>query len=631
MKLYKLSLALFLGLGAMATTSCEDKLDVTNPNQQTTGTFGFNADDLEECVIAAYNHIRMEGSSARVGYTLDVTRGDEVWNSSQIWYMPFDDMNAPVTEEISMWPWREAYYTINVCNFILSRTTGDDASLSESMKRIKGQALFLRGYSYYTLAGYYQNPALITDYANYSSLDGLYGKNSTYDDVLDQVEKDFAEAMTLLPSRDAGGEWAKGRATCGAAAGYYARTLMQRHKYSDALTVLKDIMNKKYGSYKLMANYGDNFREGSAYENNDESLFEIQYLDYGSQGVDDEWTPVNTSPNATQGHAVESNFAPGRFGGWADLSASPWLYNLFKQERTTAGKLDPRLYWTIGTYETDWVGFENGNVAYKSEMTASDTIITNNNYGGLPIAKWTNFRTNLYDKVTTGLHCGINLRMMRYSDVLLRAAECENEVNGPTQQAIDWINQVRERANLKDLSLSDFDTKDKLFEFYSFFSIISRKELECTEVLTFKRHLERQAERSPSSASLTSINSAAIRCRLSSERLVSHEVLVVVKSEIVRCKRFPRCSNLVITILAYQLAEIASLVVGESAVGLICVILRKSTLEQLTIIEHIITRSCIGRYKILTNINSCEVSAVSEHRVHVFYSLRIEVADINGL
>ena len=448
----------------MATTSCEDKLDVTNPNQQTTGTFGFNADDLEECVIAAYNHIRMEGSSARVGYTLDVTRGDEVWNSSQVWYMPFDDMNDPVTDEISMWPWREAYYTINVCNFILSRTTGDDASLSESMKRIKGQALFLRGYSYYTLAGYYQNPALITDYANYSSLDGLYGKNSTYDDVLDQVEKDFAEAMTLLPSRDAGGEWAKGRATCGAAAGYYARTLMQRHKYSDALTVLKDIMNKKYGSYKLMANYGDNFREGSAYENNAESLFEIQYLDYGSQGVDDEWTPVNTSPNATQGHAVESNFAPGRFGGWADLSASPWLYNLFKQERTKEGKLDPRLYWTIGTYETDWVGFENGNVAYKSEMTASDTIITNNNYGGLPIAKWTNFRTNLYDKVTTGLHCGINLRMMRYSDVLLRAAECENEVNGPTQQAIDWINQVRERANLKDLKLSDFNSKDKLFE-----------------------------------------------------------------------------------------------------------------------------------------------------------------------
>jgi len=98
---------------------------------------------------------------------------------------------------------------------------------------------------------------------------------------------------------------------------------MMRHKYSEALTVLKDIINKKYGTYSLMANYGDNFREGSQYENNAESLYEVQFLDYGTQGADDEWTPVNTSSNATQGHAVESNFAPGDNGGWADISAWP--------------------------------------------------------------------------------------------------------------------------------------------------------------------------------------------------------------------------------------------------------------------------------------------------------------------
>ena len=97
-------------------------------------------------------------------------------------------------------------------------------------------------------------------------------------------------------------------------------------------------------------------------------------------------------------------------------------------------------------------------------MSADAYVVTNNNYGGLPIAKFTNLRTGIYDKVVTGLHCGINLRMMRYSDVLLRAAECENEVSGPTQQAIDWINQVRNRAGLANLKLSDFDSKDKLFE-----------------------------------------------------------------------------------------------------------------------------------------------------------------------
>ena len=413
----------------------------------------------------------MEGTYARVGFNIDVMRGDEAWNASQVWYMPFDDLNEPITDEIGQWSWRDWYYTINVCNFVLSRTTGDD--LSEQMKRIKGQALFIRGLAYYNLAGYYQNPALITDYSQYSTLDGLYASNvaegdtdpsDQYDRVFDQVEADFAEAMTLLPSRDEGGEWAKGRATCGAAAGYYARALMMRHKYSEALNVLKAIIGGQYGTYKLMANYGDNFREGSAYENNDESLFEIQFLDYGTQGTDDEWTPVNTSANATQGHAIESNYGPGDCGGWADISASPWLYNLFKQERTTNGTLDPRLYWTIGTYENDWERFEYGNVCYTEKMSDNEFIVTNNNYGGLPIAKNTNLRTGLYEKVVTGLHCGINLRLMRYSDVLLRAAECENEVNGPTQQAIDWINQVRNRAGLANLSLSNFNSKDKLFE-----------------------------------------------------------------------------------------------------------------------------------------------------------------------
>ena len=233
--------------------------------------------------------------------------------------------------------------------------------------------------------------------------------------------------------------------------------------------MLERIINKEFGEYKLMDNYGDNFREGSAYENNAESLFEVQFLDYGTQGTDDEWTPVNISKNASQGHAVESNFGPGDFGGWADISAAPWLYHLFLAEKTKNNRLDPRLYWTIGTYESDWDNFKSelgvlGNTCYMSEMTEDAPVVTNNNNGGLPIAKWTNMRTGLYNTVVVGLKCGINLRLMRYSDVLLRAAECENEVNGPTAQAIEWINIVRRRAQLKDLQLADFNTADKLFE-----------------------------------------------------------------------------------------------------------------------------------------------------------------------
>jgi hypothetical protein len=58
-------------------------------------------------------------------------------------------------------------------------------------------------------------------------------------------------------------------------------------------------------------------------------------------------------------------------------------------------------------------------------------VVTNNNYGGLPIAKWTNMRTGSLQQHRDGLHDGINLRMMRYSDVLLRAASVRTRSTAP--------------------------------------------------------------------------------------------------------------------------------------------------------------------------------------------------------
>lgn len=51
--------------------------------------------------------------------------------------------------------------------------------------------------------------------------------------------------------------------------------------------------------------------------------------------------------------------------------------------------------------------------------------------------------------------------IVRYADILLSRAEALNEVNGPTQEAIDLINMVRNRAELEDLTLSGF-TKETL-------------------------------------------------------------------------------------------------------------------------------------------------------------------------
>ena len=318
MKKITIVLATLAVIGSVA--SCEKALDVKNPNNQTTADFGYTESDLNEALIACYNRIRLEGTFARVGYTLDAVRGDEVWNSSQQWYLPYDNLNSNGQIDIGdQWPWRDNFHVVNRCNLVLSRIASLE-STNTGIDRIKGQALFLRALAYYNLATYYQSVPLFTDYEQYSSIESMYASNVSQDEVFDQIETDLKEAISLLPTKDAGGEWANGRATSGAAAGYYARALMFRHKYDEALSVLKDIIAGTYGRYELMRDYGDNFREGAQYENNAESLFEVQFLDYGMGGSDEEWTPVNISTNATQGHAVESNYGSQELGSWGDLA-----------------------------------------------------------------------------------------------------------------------------------------------------------------------------------------------------------------------------------------------------------------------------------------------------------------------
>ena len=51
--------------------------------------------------------------------------------------------------------------------------------------------------------------------------------------------------------------------------------------------------------------------------------------------------------------------------------------------------------------------------------------------------------------------------VLRYADVLLLLGETINELNGPTQEALDAINAVRERAGLSDYTSGDLSTKDQ--------------------------------------------------------------------------------------------------------------------------------------------------------------------------
>jgi hypothetical protein len=81
-----------------------------------------------------------------------------------------------------------------------------------------------------------------------------------------------------------------------------------------------------------------------------------------------------------------------------------------------------------------------------------------------------------WDNATVGNQSGNDVPIIRYADILLSRAEALNELSGPTQEALDLINQVRTRAGIANLTLTDASSKEVLrdlilreraWEFYS--------------------------------------------------------------------------------------------------------------------------------------------------------------------
>ena len=61
-----------------------------------------------------------------------------------------------------------------------------------------------------------------------------------------------------------------------------------------------------------------------------------------------------------------------------------------------------------------------------------------------------------FDPNAVGASAGNDIIVIRYADILLTRAEALNELNGPTQEAIDLINEVRNRAGATPLNLGSF-------------------------------------------------------------------------------------------------------------------------------------------------------------------------------
>ena len=406
-------------------SACDDKLEVTNPNVQTTQEYWQTEGQIAEAVVGIYNAFLTSEYYGRMIQSYTDSRSDDSFgDSGWLLYPQVSSFIVLPSEGNLGGVWGNLYIMVHRANQVLDRI--DDVTFTDQnyKNRLKGQALFLRAFSYWHLINLWQKIPLILTLPQ--SPEDYYPSQATREQVWTQLETDLALCEQYLPKTyvgitgpDAG---QKGRATWGAAAGMLAKCYMQQGKIPQAKIKLKEIIDE--GIYSLVPNYADNVTFSN--ENNSESLFEIQF---GIFGTAENWAG-NPVANWRQATGVNYNYGISNFTGWEDFECTKWFNDEFYKERCVDGKLDPRLYYSVVYNEPEYdLPLYDNDAPYNRRNKIFGvnpwTSIPNFDGSRYYIAKWTYARIPGYTKESGGTRLPLGdqpegTSLFRYSFVICR-------------------------------------------------------------------------------------------------------------------------------------------------------------------------------------------------------------------
>lgn len=429
--------------------SCnEDLLDQPNNNSVNADTFWQTPGDFEKAVNGMYHPITNTFFWGRIIHTGAMLRSD-VFN-----VRPFDANTALSTLQgvpgVARWAtevWQEPFKCIYRANSILENMSAEAVPDEDQRNGFMGQAYFMRAFSNWYLVNLFQNVPLIT--STPKSFEEYFPTQASPDAVWDQIIADLEQAKSLLPATWDGGN--AGRATSGSATGLLGKSHLYRGNWAAAETAFMEVVNS--GNYSLLPaeNYQENF--GITNENNQESLFELQYL-----GLETFAWGVDIPGVGTMGN-FHIDYAPPSKSPDQSHYVNAWVKNLFEANGETVRRNATLAYDYDGStgyggtdFKTDFV--EDIALAESESMEA----IFSRKYAGLDLGERASVDF-------LGTNVGNNWRIIRYADVLLMLAEAINE-QGKSADAIGYINKVRERANVDVLEdgLSQDDVKQAIID-----------------------------------------------------------------------------------------------------------------------------------------------------------------------
>jgi starch-binding outer membrane protein, SusD/RagB family len=329
---------------------------------------------------------------------------------------------------------QQCYAGVGKCNVSLRLINAAKDLTPAEKTQLTAEAKFLRAHYHFDAYKMWINVPFIDE-----NVTEYRQKNEV--NIFPKIEQDFKDAIAGLTEVSS---TSSGRANKGAAQAYLARAYMFVGKYAEAKPLLQAVIASN--KYALVDNYHDNF--DAAKQNNTEMIFayKASVNDGAGESANGNWgdrlnVPHGNAP-VTQCcgfHQPSQNLVNAFKTDAAGLPLFTTFNNALANFATD--NFDPRLDWTVGRtgepymdwgpHQNDWVrdggycGFfaPRKNVFHKAQK---GTLSTASGWSTAPNA--------------------IDIPFIRYSDVLLMAAECEIETNGDLNLARTYINQVRARA-----------------------------------------------------------------------------------------------------------------------------------------------------------------------------------------
>jgi len=377
-------------------TGCEETLNYEVKGKLTLENFFQTRDDAIASVNAIYDALgEVDLYKSTLWLVQDIASDDchalPTWNDPNA--HQFDRYNLQANNNYITGLWRTSYQLVSRANLTINRVPA--INMDESLKnRLLGEAKFLRALSYFNLVRLFGDVPLVL--LPESDIEKYLVPRTPKNTVYEQIILDLEDAAGSLPRTFQGNN--KGRATRGSALGMLAKVYLTLQEWELAAKTAKDVMELQV--YDLWGDFKDNYKEVN--KNGKESVFEVQFY----SGLQSENAQIVIS-GLPQIYAFPA--------GVGIIIPTEDLLNSFE----------------TGDYRYDVTFFEE---YFYFGMNRFEPHI------------WKHWDRDTYPPDKTG-QAGANFPVMRYSEVLLMYAEALNEqYQGPTQEAFEAINRVRERA-----------------------------------------------------------------------------------------------------------------------------------------------------------------------------------------